>query len=171
MDLNDIYPVILTVILLGLILGIGIFVMAELREGIAVEYTGYDSDVNITNTIGANTTTLTDASNTNYKLVSIDLVINVTGAGEVTTSDAYTTVDSGVITWSDETVAGYADGSLVNITSTYIYDGTGRPETAVSTTLSGLGNMADWIAIIIVIIAAAIIIGLVVRSFGMGTQP
>ena len=40
--------------------------------------------------------------------------------------------------------------------------------TAVNTTISGLGDFADWIGIIVVVIAAAVIIGLVVRSFGMG---
>jgi len=39
-------------------------------------------------------------------------------------------------------------------------------QTAVNTTISGLGDFADWIAIIVVVIAAAIVLGVVLSSFG-----
>jgi type II secretory pathway component PulF len=37
---------------------------------------------------------------------------------------------------------------------------------AVNTTISGLATFADWIAIIVVVIAAAIVLGVVLSSFG-----
>ena len=39
-------------------------------------------------------------------------------------------------------------------------------QTAVNTTISGLATFADWIAIIVVVIAAAIVLGVVLSSFG-----
>jgi type II secretory pathway component PulF len=39
-------------------------------------------------------------------------------------------------------------------------------QTAVNTTITGLGTFADWIAIIVVVIAAAIVLGVVLSSFG-----
>jgi len=42
MDLNDLYPAVLTIVLIGLVLGIGIYVMAEVREEIATDHTGTD---------------------------------------------------------------------------------------------------------------------------------
>ena len=39
-------------------------------------------------------------------------------------------------------------------------------QTAVNTTISGLADFADWIAIIVVVIAAAIVLGVVLSSFG-----
>jgi len=42
--------------------------------------------------------------------------------------------------------------------------------TAVNTTIAGLDDFADWIAIIVVVIAAAIILGVVLSSFG-GRSP
>jgi len=37
---------------------------------------------------------------------------------------------------------------------------------AVNTTIVGLATFADWIAIIVVVIAAAIVLGIVLSSFG-----
>ena len=37
---------------------------------------------------------------------------------------------------------------------------------AVNTTIAGLATFADWIAIIVVVIAAAIVLGIVLSSFG-----
>jgi len=37
---------------------------------------------------------------------------------------------------------------------------------AVNTTITGLATFADWIAIIVVVIAAAIVLGVVLTSFG-----
>lgn len=42
--------------------------------------------------------------------------------------------------------------------------------TAVNDTITGLADFADWIAVIVVVIAAAIILGLVIRSFGSGAR-
>ena len=39
-------------------------------------------------------------------------------------------------------------------------------QTAVNTTIAGLATFADWIAIIVVVIAAAIVLGVVLSSFG-----
>ena len=38
--------------------------------------------------------------------------------------------------------------------------------TAINTTIEGLGDFADWIAVIVVVIAAAIVLGVVLSSFG-----
>jgi len=38
--------------------------------------------------------------------------------------------------------------------------------TAVNDTIDGLADFADWVAIIVVVIAAAIVLGVVLSSFG-----
>ncbi len=80
MGLNDMYPAVLTIVLVGIVLGIGMYVLAE-----------------VTN--------------------------------EVTDVDA---------------------------------------QTAINETIDGLGNFSGWIAVIVVVIAAAIVLGIVLRSFGTG---
>jgi len=41
-----------------------------------------------------------------------------------------------------------------------------QAETSINATITGLGGLASWIAIIVVVIAAAIILGVVISSFG-----
>jgi len=36
----------------------------------------------------------------------------------------------------------------------------------INTTITGLGGLASWIAVIVVVIAAAIVLGIVISSFG-----
>lgn len=43
---------------------------------------------------------------------------------------------------------------------------TGTAATAVNTTIAGLDDFASWIAIIVVVIAAAVVLGVVLSSFG-----
>ena len=43
--------------------------------------------------------------------------------------------------------------------------------TAINDTITGLTGFADWIAVIVVVIAAAIVLGVVMRSFGQGAKP
>ena len=38
--------------------------------------------------------------------------------------------------------------------------------TAINTTITGLGGLASWIAVIVVVIAAAVVLGIVISSFG-----
>lgn len=168
MRLDDMVPVIVTILLIGIVLGLGIFIMAEVRTNVATDYTGTDNDVNVTATDPTNTTTLSDASEDDYELDSIT-VVNRTGTTVPTTNYSYT--DAGVITWSDDAVAGneiIPFGETVNVTSTYTYDATDSPEAGIGDAMDGLLDFSGWIAVIVVVLAAAIVLGIVLKSFGRG---
>ena len=155
MSVGDMYPAVLTIILVGIVLGVGLYVLATFHDQVATTYTGTQNGVNTS----TGTTTLTDASKTNFNMSALTVVF--TNGSSVTN---FTYTGAGVITWganiaSDQT-------SLVNTSYTYIYDATDSAEEAVSTTITGLATFADWIAIIVVVIAAAIVLGIVLTSFG-----
>jgi len=42
--------------------------------------------------------------------------------------------------------------------------------TEINTTISGLGGLASWIAVIVVVIAASVVLGIVISSFGGGNR-
>ncbi len=42
--------------------------------------------------------------------------------------------------------------------------------TPINTTIAGLGGLASWIAVIVVVIAAAVVLGIVLSSFGTRTR-
>lgn len=156
MSIGDMYPAVLTILMIGIVLGVGLFILSTFHDTIATVYTGAQDSINTS----TGTTTLTDAALTNFNM-SVLAVINDTGGGTLTN---FTYTGAGVITWGADIVA--AGDALVNTTYTYIYDATSSPEEALTTTISGIATFADWIAIIVVVIAAAIVLGIVLTSFG-----
>lgn len=157
MSIGDMYPAVLVLVMVGIVLGVGLFVLSVFGEQIATSYNGSQELINAS----TGTTTLTDASQTNFNMSALT-VLNETGE----TLTNYTFTGAGVITWGTEIVA--VEGLvLVNATSyTYTYDATNSPEEATTTVIAGLATFADWIAIIVVVIAAAIVLGIVLSSFG-----
>jgi len=159
MSIGDMYPAVLTIMMIGIVLGVGLYVLSTLNVAIATDYGGTQNSINAST--GA--TTLTDASLTNFNLSTVDTATNQTG----TAVTNYTFTGAGVITWGADVVTS-SSADLINVTYTYTYDATDSPEEAVTTTIAGLATFADWIAIIVVVIAAAIVLGVVLSSFGSG---
>ena len=156
MSIGDLYPAVLTVLLIGLMLGIGLFVLSTLHRSISVDLSGTQVE---TNTSAAST--LNDSTLTAFYLESVDTVIFQNGS---TAGTNYTYTNPGIITWGTDMIA--EQTSLVNITYTYNYDATGMPETAVTSSIAGIDDFAGWIAIIVVVIAAAVVLGVVLSGFG-----
>lgn len=160
MSLGDMYPAVLTLVLVGLVLGAGLYVLAEFREGIAGQYSGSQAYVNTS----TGTTTLTDAALTSFKIVdgTTPVLINATG-GTAYTNFTYTS--AGVFTWGTDIDAA-GDESTFNVSYTYIYDATDSTEATMTSVVTGLDDFATWVAIIVVVIAAAVVLSVVLSSFG-----
>jgi len=159
MSIGDMYPAVLTIVLVGMVLGVGLYVLSTFHDQVTTSYTGSDLLVNGT----SGTSTLGDYALAEYDVSAIT-VINTTLGASVTN---YTFTSAGVITWGTLAVTDFGLDT-VNISSTYTYDATDTPEEAMTTTITGLATFADWIAIIVVVIAAAIVLGVVLSSFGRG---
>jgi len=156
MSIGDMYPAVLTIMLVGIVLGVGLFILGTFHDTVSPSIAGTQDSINAS----TGTTTLTDAALTEFSLSSIDTVINQTSVAFTN----YTFTAAGVITWGADIVA--ATTSLYNITYTYQYDSTDSAQESITTTTTGLATFADWIAIIVVVIAAAIVLGIVLTSFG-----
>ena len=156
-SLGDMYPAVLTLVLVGIVLGVGLYVLATFHDQVATDYSG--SQVSINASTG--TTTLTDAALAEFNMSSIDTATNQTG----TAVTNYTFTGAGVITWGADVVTSSVT-DLINVTYTYKYDATDSAEESITNVTSGLATFADWIAIIVVVLAAAIVLGIVLTSFG-----
>ena len=165
MKLGDLYPAVLTLILVGIVLGIGIFILSNLSENLSTTAGSVtnESGLGINRTVMTVDTASTDGFNS-FALTSC--FANATGSGTLGAANAsiasgnWTTVaDAGTIT--NATSLEYND---VKCSYTYLY-GT-EASGVVDTTLTSTATFADWIAIIVVVIAAAIVLGIVLSSFG-----
>ena len=157
MTIGDMYPAVLTIVLVGILLGVGLYVLSTFHNAITPDRTAIQGDINAS----AGSVTLTNAALSNFNLTSITSVINQTGA----TFTNYTFTGAGVITWGrDIQLRNTTD--LLNVSYVYTYDADNTAELAITTTIAGLDDFATWIAIIVVVIAAAIVLGVVLSSFG-----
>ncbi len=171
MGLRDMYAAILMLILVGVLLGVGIYTLIGIRTGIQEEMDGFEPDLNITLGEVAGGVTYLNASLAGlYVDPSKVSVVWSNGTDETLTN--YTIGPGGDMAWGgdiqDDTTGNNGDGT-VNITYKYKYDQQ-NPSAAVTTAVAGIDDFADWIAIIVVVLAAAIILGVVMKSFG-GASP
>ena len=158
MSIGDMYPAVLTIVLVGMVLGVGLYILSTLHTSVAVDYDG--TQVNFNTTTG--TTVLNNSVLTEFAITDTPILINATTGTGFTN---FTCTAAGTCTWgADIITAGAAD--LFNISYTYNYDATDSPEESLTTSITGLATFADWIAIIVVVIAAAIVLGIVLSSFG-----
>jgi len=165
MKLNDLYPAVLTLILVGIVLGIGIFILSNLGDNLSTTAGSVTNETGL----GINRTGITvdTASTSGFNSFALTTCFaNATGTGTLGAANAsiasgnWTTVsDTGVII--NATSLEYDD---VKCSYTYLY-GT-EASAAVDSTITGVSDFADWIAIIVVVMAAAIVLGIVLSSFG-----
>lgn len=152
------YPAVLTIVLVGIVLGVGLYVLSTFHTQLSPDVSGSQNIINC-----STATTLTDASLAEFYMKTVDTVTNQTG----TANTNYTFSTAGVITWGTAADAlCTSGGDMMNVTYTYLYDATDSPQESVTTVTAGLATFADWIAIIVVVIAAAIVLGIVLSSFG-----
>ena len=155
MTINDMYPAVLMLVMVGMVLGVGLFILSTFHDSVPTTYTGDQDDINTS----TGTTTLTASTGAEYNLSALTATfINGTAITN------FTFTGPGVITWGANVVDDQT--KFVNTTATYTYDASDTPEEAMTTTITGLATFADWIAIIVVVIAAAIVLGIVLTSFG-----
>ena len=162
-SLDNLYPAVISIVLIGIAIGLGIFILTQTSEAIST------TTISVTNeTItglaiaGDYLATSTDCGSHDYS----GYFLQAENTSEEIAIGNYTTTDEGQIlaTAGSE----YIDSNM-NVTYTYV--GTGDTSTtgpcgAITTTGTGVGGMASWIAVIVVVLAAAIVLGIVVSSFG-----
>jgi len=163
--LRGLYTAILTLLLIGIVLGIGIYVLSSTSDAISTEtITTYNETITgLSNTTGDYISVYDDCGAHNFQILD---VTNETD-GTILSSGNYTFDTLGLL----KGTTGIYIGQDVNVS--YYYTGTSDTSTdgacgVMSTTSTGVGTMADWIAVIVVVIAAAIILGIVISSFGKG---
>ncbi len=160
-SLSSLYPAVLTIVVLGILLGIGIYMFSEIQKGIAAETLTVNDESITFDDSGNYVATYNDCAARDFTIVAV-------------TNDTDGTLSSGNYTFSTEGLLTATATSEYNGTTAainYTYTGTSRAATTdacgtFTTSSTGLGGLASWIAVIIVVIAASVVLGIVISSFG-----
>ena len=171
MDFKDSIPVVVSIILIGLLLGIGVYVLAEVGDNLSNTLGTVTHETSLwINETPTTVATVATADGFNTFAV-IACYANVTVGDESDTPLAANTsinsanytydADAGTITSATAGAENYTD---VACNYTYYYGSYAAG--SVDDTKDGLVDFAGWIAVIVVVIAAAMVLGIVLRSFG-----
>jgi len=174
MGIRDLYPIILTIAIVGILLGILLMIFGAWQDAtntLTASVSNETSDVayNISNTT-AGTETVANNDACGFNNFNIIRVMNAT-TGEALTTQNYTIVSTTAGTWR-LTTAGAAPGafnaSVLNITYTYSYGG--EDCDTMESMIDDFVDFIPWIGIILLIVAAAIVLGIVIKSFAGGRR-
>lgn len=163
MSLDSLYPAILTIVLVGILIGLGVYILIQTGNSIS------------TDTLKVTNETITNLSTSGNEVSAADdcgahsftgaiLVNGSSISGAIPTSN-YSFSSTGEVVVVSGSVW---SGNAVNITYTYTgnRDNSTTSSCAVmSTTGDGVGGLSNWIAVIVVVLAAAIVISIVIGSF------
>jgi hypothetical protein len=157
--LGDLYPAVLAIVILGILLGVGIYTMTQ--TALSISTTSFTVGNETLTPVNAGTAVST-ADDCGFQTFAITTVTNAT-SGAIIQSGNYTAHTNGKVA----NLTGYYPGTW-NVTYSYVGapTATGGACSALTTSATGIGTFAGWIAVIVVVLAAAIVLGIVINSFG-----
>lgn len=162
-SLGSMYPAVLAIVIVGILIGVGLYVLDSTAEAVS------NTKITVTNETGLNFTA-GDTLAKSTECGADNFVITVVDNGTDVIPSTFYSVDIDTAVLSNLTAdIGY---DLLNVS--YTYDGTTRTGSTdtcevLGTAGTGIGGLASWIAVIVVVLAAAIVLGIVLSSFGRGT--
>lgn len=165
-SLSGLYQAVLIIVLVGISIGIGVIILSQLATN--VDSQG-QTTVRVNNETVTGVGNKTSSTYSGSKVLNIDrgvTIIQFTNATKEWNIEAanFTILDSGIFIVSNGTASNMAwNGTAVNVT--YTYQKSGTAFRAVNSTMSAVGNFTDWLPIIVLVIVAALILGLIIRNF------
>ncbi len=162
--LDGMYAAVVLIVTIGIILGVGILVLNE--TALATSNTEFTSSENVTAV--SNVATVTNANDCGFHNFAVSSVVNGSGT-EIALANFTTNALLGTIDNSSGVGLGFGGVQAWVVNHTYL--GTSDTSStgscnAMGTTQTGVGGFAQWIAVIVVVLAAAIVLGIVINSFG-----
>jgi hypothetical protein len=159
MDLKDLAPMVLLIIVCGMLLGVGVITFQSFRSS-ALTTTTVSAE-NITIASGVGQTAFNNVTGfTLFGNVTVNTTINASLRSAVTVS-AEGVVTASATYWKDSG-AGISDYLLY-----YTYNGETPTTSVMSNMVKGVADIPSvWFGLIITIVILSIILGLVINSFG-----
>lgn len=157
MELRELQPFVIMIILIGMVLAVGLLTLDKL--GTAAKDSTIVTNETVVFLNGAGSTANDDVTSVTY-------VGNGTADCTVFNTALWCAnwTTAGAITMNDSTFAGPLVNGSYNVS--YVYDADSTTTTVTANTNSALSAIAsNWLTLIITIVALAIILTLVIRSF------
>ncbi len=172
MGIGDIYPVVLAIALVAILIAIVMFILTDLSEQMPKEEADYVVNESLSIWAGTTNQSLAGTSACGFEKIS-NTTGGIAGGGIL----VYNVTNDYVILAPNYTV--YSDGRIINISSdmsnhtwqvSYGYTWGGASCDATIAIVDDFADFVPWIGIILLVVAAAIVLGILVRSFSGGDR-
>ena len=154
MDIKDMYKAVLILTLVAILVGVGLTVLSNVAT--SVKTSGSILDESLVVASGAATTGNDEITLTTVIIENGTSANVIISGNESTDTRVNISADTGTVTTSIN------DGTY-NVSYTYLVDTIASAR--VDTSVNSIGAFATWFAVIVVVIAAGVIIGIVIKSF------
>lgn len=158
LGVRDLSPIILSLVVAMIILGAGLFISEEFRDEMPTTLDTASHEA-LTSVYNGTAKALANA----WAQQSGSSAINVTGGESITGYLITSNITHSWFTLTDNTF------NNTNINVTYNYEVPSLAYSKMTDSLEGLGKFGDWWALIIVVIIAALLIGMVITGLA-GTR-
>lgn len=170
MEVKDLTNFVLTLVLIGLILGIGLVVLGAFSDQAReVKTSNNESTANI-GSLFAGTPLNTTITLSNIPVKELIRITNASNYVAILNVDYnISSLSAGTIILWNETAGmftgeGVANNSIANITYTYYYDG--KATVGIDDTTDAIAEIpSTWLSLIVLVVVLSIILGLVIRAF------
>jgi len=166
--IGDAPGVVMIVLFLFMVIGTSAYVLEKYQEGFGANTKDSAANESITS-FNETGYTVANAGQCNFASFAVSLIVNDSATTAIVPTTNYTyNTETGVITYTGGAATGvwYNDSNL-NVSYTYNYGGADCE--AVENIVEDFTDFIPWIGIILLVVAAAIVLGIVIRSFS-GTR-
>jgi len=169
MGIGDLYPIILTIALVSILIGIVLFVLDEFSTQVSDDSASVINEskmiVNSSNPVHVADSNSTTCGFNSFAVSALYDTINHT-LGEVLIPAANYTIDADRGTIINATATTYNE---TNVSYSYKYDN-GVSCDAIASIETDISDFVPWIGIILLVIAAAIVLGILIRNLAGGNK-
>ena len=161
MGIGDMYPIILTIAVVAILIGVVLLVLEDFGTNVAESSPEAGSQTNETHSFGTTITSvnlLAEGTNCSAHNFAITNIYNDTTAYVIDSGNYTLDSDTGVVTNSTGTFA------MGNWEISYTWDYGGASCVATRDVIDDIADFVPWIGVILLIVAAAIVLGILIRN-------
>jgi len=168
-NINQLFPSVLTLILVGALLCIGILIISNMQTASLVSATSSYVNESVVDAVTDGTSSLLTGGHSVNALCSVAACINRTGSTLIPAADYVATNCN--LNWVTNSTAPIYNNTLWNCTYSYTFSNATSASTAMGSVNTSLSALAvTWLPIIIVVIAAGIVLAILLGAFGTGKR-
>ena len=167
MGIEDLHPTIMVIVVVAILIAVVLLILDEFGTNVAESNPEAGTQTNETHSFGTTVTSITllaEGTNCSAHDFAITNVFNGSTAQVINSGNYSVVADTGVVTNST------GEFAVSNWEISYTWNYGGASCVATRDIIDDIADFVPWIGVILLIIAAAIVLGIMIRNLGSGSS-